>query len=207
MLKPSLVSSMTHAEAIISQLNAVLAHLASISSCRCVNQLVIVAQHATAHSKAASMAQLSLLRAGVITQENSAPQVVGLESHVYLRALPVALYLLFPSEEGKVGLEAIGSRQMQRGLKLLKQKPVVPAIGDLPLLLMHLLHQLSPFLVAHGVCLLTSLTVMHNSAKLLALAAALSNAPHTSSSPASALRSCVCGSRVSGTGLVSVAGP
>ncbi|KAL0046332.1 hypothetical protein WJX82_009330 [Trebouxia sp. C0006] len=83
-------------------------------------------------------------------KENSAPQVVGLESHVYLRALPVALYLLFPSDEGKIGLEAIGSRQMQRGLKLLKQKPVVPAIGDLPLSLMHLLHQLSPFLVAHG---------------------------------------------------------
>ncbi|KAL0041117.1 hypothetical protein WJX77_005471 [Trebouxia sp. C0004] len=83
-------------------------------------------------------------------KENAAPQVVGLESHVYLRALPVALYLLFPSDEGKVGLEAIGNRQMQRGLKLLKQKPVVPAIGDLPLSLMHLLHQLSPFLVAHG---------------------------------------------------------
>ncbi len=99
------------------------------------------------------MVQLSLLRLDIITQENSAPQVVGLESHIYLRALPVALYLLFPSDEGKVGLEAIGSRQMQRGLKLLKQKPVVPAIGDLPLSLMHLLHQLSPFLVAHGVCL------------------------------------------------------
>ncbi|KAA6416660.1 MAG: component of SCAR regulatory complex, partial [Trebouxia sp. A1-2] len=83
-------------------------------------------------------------------KENSAPQVVGLESHVYLRALPVALYLLFPYDDGKVGLEAIGSRQMQRGLKLLKQKPIVPAIGDMPLSLMHILHQLSPFLVAHA---------------------------------------------------------
>ncbi len=83
-------------------------------------------------------------------QENTAPQVMGLESHTYLRALPVALYLLFPYDEGKIGLEAIGSKQLQRGLKLLKQKPVVPAIGDLPLSLMLILQHLSPFLVAHG---------------------------------------------------------
>ena len=83
-------------------------------------------------------------------QENTAPQVVGLESHAYLRALPVALYLLFPYEDGKLGLEAIGNKQLHRGLKLLKQKPVVPAIGDLPLPLLHILHQLSAFLVAHG---------------------------------------------------------
>ena len=83
-------------------------------------------------------------------QENTAPQVVGLESHSFLRALPVALYLLFPYEDGKLGLEAIGNKQLHRGLKLLKQKPVVPAIGDLPLPLMHILHQLSAFLVAHG---------------------------------------------------------
>ena len=62
----------------------------------------------------------------------------------------MALYLLFPSEDGKLGLEAVGSKQMQRGLKLLKQKPVVPAVGDLPLPLMLILHQLSPFLVAYG---------------------------------------------------------
>ena len=62
----------------------------------------------------------------------------------------MALYLLFPYEDGKLGLEAVGSKQMQRGLKLLKQKPVVPAIGDLPLPLMLILHQLSPFLVAYG---------------------------------------------------------
>ena len=62
----------------------------------------------------------------------------------------MALYLLFPYEDGKLGLEAIGSKQLHRGLKLLKQKPVVPAIGDLPLSLMHILHQLSAFLVAHG---------------------------------------------------------
>ena len=83
-------------------------------------------------------------------QENTAPQVVGLESHAFLRALPVALYLLFPYEDGKLGLEAVGNKQLHRGLKLLKQKPVVPAIGDLPLPLMHILHQLSAFLVAHG---------------------------------------------------------
>ena len=83
-------------------------------------------------------------------QENTAPQVGGLESHAFLRALPVALYLLFPYEDGKLGLEAIGNKQLHRGLKLLKQKPVVPAIGDLPLPLMHILHQLSAFLVAHG---------------------------------------------------------
>ena len=86
----------------------------------------------------------------VILQENGTPQVVGLESHAFLRALPVALYLLFPYEDGKLGLEAIGSKQLHRGLKLLKQKPVIPAIGDLPLPLMHILHQLSAFLVAHG---------------------------------------------------------
>ena len=83
-------------------------------------------------------------------QENTAPQVVGLDSHAFLRALPVALYLLFPYEDGKLGLEAIGNKQLHRGLKLLKQKPVVPAVGDLPLPLMHILHQLSSFLVAHG---------------------------------------------------------
>ena len=83
-------------------------------------------------------------------QENTAPQVVGLESHAFLRALPVALYLLFPYEDGKLGLEAIGNKQLHRGLKLMKQKPVVLAIGDLPLPLMHILHQLSAFLVAHG---------------------------------------------------------
>ena len=83
-------------------------------------------------------------------QENTAPQVVGLESHAFLRALPVALYLLFPYEDGKLGLEAIGNKQLHRGLKLLKHKPVVPGIGDLPLPLMHILHQLSAFLVAHG---------------------------------------------------------
>lgn len=83
-------------------------------------------------------------------QENTAPQVVGLESHAFLRALPVALYLLFPYEDGKLGLEAIGNKQLHRGLKLLKQKPVAPAIGDLPLPLLHILHQLSAFLVAHG---------------------------------------------------------
>jgi len=146
------------------------------------------------------MEQLLLLKADLSMQENSAPQVVGLESHVYLRALPVALYLLFPSDEGKSGLEAIGSRQMQRGLKLLKQKPVVPAIGDLPVSLMHLLHQLSPFLVAHGVCVcvcvcvcvLMSPPVMHNMAKLLALAAVVTSAADVGSSPASALCSCAC---------------
>ena len=74
----------------------------------------------------------------VVLQENMAPQVVGLESHTYSRALPVALYLLFPAEEGKIGLEAIGSRQLQKGLKLLKQKPIVPAIGDLPMFLCYL---------------------------------------------------------------------
>ena len=78
------------------------------------------------------------------------PQAVGLESHTYLRALPVALYLLFPYDEGRLGLEAIGNKQMHRGLKLLKQKPVVPAIGDLPLSLTLILQQTSPFLVAHG---------------------------------------------------------
>lgn len=83
-------------------------------------------------------------------QENTAPQVIGLESHAFLRALPVALYLLFPYEDGKLGLEAIGNKQLHRGLKLLKQKPVVPALGDLPLPLLHILHQLSAFLVAHG---------------------------------------------------------
>lgn len=67
-----------------------------------------------------------------------------------MRALPVALFLLFPSAEGKMGLEAIGSKQLQRALKLLKQKPVVPAIGDLPMMLLLPLQQLSPFLVAQG---------------------------------------------------------
>ena len=93
-------------------------------------------------------------------QDNSAPQVVGLDSHVYLKALPVALYLLFPSDEGKIGLETLGSKQLQRGVKLLKQKPIVPAIGDLPMSLMLPLQHLSPFLVAHGVlaaCLLYAL--------------------------------------------------
>ena len=86
----------------------------------------------------------------MMLQENMAPQVVGLDSHTYLRALPVALYLLFPAEEGKIGLEAVGSRQLQKGLKLLKQKPIVPAIGDLPMSLVLPLLQLSPFLVASG---------------------------------------------------------
>lgn len=67
-----------------------------------------------------------------------------------LRALSLSLYLLFPSDEGKLGVEAIGSKQLHRGLKILKQKPVVPGFGDMPLTLTFILHELSPFLIAHG---------------------------------------------------------
>lgn len=67
-----------------------------------------------------------------------------------LRALALALYLLFPSDEGKLGIEAIGSKQLHRGIKLLKQKPVVSGFGDMPLSLLFILHELSPFLVAQG---------------------------------------------------------
>lgn len=89
-------------------------------------------------------------RLHVVVQDDATATAVGAESHSQLRALALALYLLFPSEEGKLGVEAIGSKQLHRGIKLLKQKPVVPGFGDMPLSLLFILHELSPFLVAQG---------------------------------------------------------
>lgn len=85
-----------------------------------------------------------------LLQEDATASIVGTEGHSLLRALSLSLYLLFPSDEGKLGIEAIGSKQLHRGIKLLKQKPVVPGFGDMPMSLLFILHELSPFLVAQG---------------------------------------------------------
>ena len=83
-------------------------------------------------------------------QEDGTTLALGAEGHSMLRALSLSLYLLFPSDEGKLGVEAIGSKHLHRGLKILKQKPIVPGFGDMPLPLTFILHELSPFLIAHG---------------------------------------------------------
>lgn len=106
-----------------------------------------------------------------MTQDDTTAQVVGAEGHSLLSALALSLYLLFPSDEGKLGLEAIGSKQLHRGIKLLKQKPVVPGFGDMPLSLLFILHELSPFLVAQGEGSDTISTACHG--KLFGLADAV----------------------------------
>ena len=58
--------------------------------------------------------------------------------------------MLFPADAGAAGMDALGSKLLQRCLQVIKQKPVVPAYGDVPVALTTTLYQLSPFMAAFG---------------------------------------------------------